>query len=332
MVLIFISFTAKLQLDMISLMKTHPVLALVGPTACGKTTLAVSLSKIIPRLEVINVDAVQVFRGMDIGTAKPSKSQRLKLPHHLVDVLDPINEKPSAGWFARLARTLIAEIQQRSGVPFLVGGSGLYLTATLQGIAEMPEIPSQIRDVLKRELAEKGLNALRIELAQVDPIAAARIAPRDAQRTLRALEVWRSSGITLTDWQQNSTMVPLQAVIAGLEPTREALYAQIDDRLDNMFNRGLEAEVRWLLDNGADIEGPALGALGYRHMALYILGVWSREQALRQAKLDTRHYAKRQLTYLHGIEHIRWWSIRPEETHKQVFEMASWFRSEAHIA
>jgi tRNA dimethylallyltransferase len=304
------------------------VLAVVGPTAAGKTALALALAKLLPKMEVVNADAVQVFRGMDVGTAKPTREQLAKVRHHLVDVLDPITERPSAGWFAHQARQAILDIRERGGIPVIVGGSGLYISAALDGIADIPPIPGEVREELRRELAEEGMPKLRAELATADPQTMARIAFRDTQRTLRALEVWRATKIPLSQWQMQTTMTPWQGVIAGLEPERDVLYERIDERLDAMFGGGLEEEVKHLLEQGADVEGAALGALGYRHMALYLMGATSREQALRQAKLDSRHYAKRQLTYFRSMGHIRWWSIHPDKVATIAPEVYTWFKSE----
>jgi tRNA dimethylallyltransferase len=224
---------------------------------------------------------------------------------------------------------VITEIRERGGTPVMVGGSGLYITAALDGIADIPPIPGEIREELRRELAEEGMPRLRAELATADPQTMARIAFRDTQRTLRALEVWRATKIPLSQWQMQTTMTPWQGVIAGLEPEREVLYGRIDERLEAMFGEGLEEEVKRLLEQGADVEGAALGALGYRHMALYLLGATSREQALRQAKLDSRHYAKRQLTYFRSMGHIRWWSASPDQVATVAPEVAAWFQSES---
>ncbi len=305
------------------------VLTVVGPTAAGKTALALALAKLLPGMEVVNADAVQVFRGMDVGTAKPTPAQQKQLRHHLVDVLDPITERPSAGWFAHQARRVIMEIRERGGIPVIVGGSGLYISAALDGIADIPPIPGEVREELRRELAEEGMPRLRAELATADPQTMARIAFRDTQRTLRALEVWRATKIPLSQWQMQTTMTPWQGIIAGLEPERAILYERIDERLDAMFSGGLEEEVKHLLEQGADVEGAALGALGYRHMALFVMGATSREQALRQAKLDSRHYAKRQLTYFRSMGHIHWWSVNPDMVATIAPEVAAWFKSES---
>jgi tRNA dimethylallyltransferase len=309
----------------------NKILVLVGPTASGKTALALALADYLPAIEIISADAVQVFCGMDVGTAKPTEEERKRLKHHLMDVLDPAKEHPTAGWFFREARKVIKTIQNEGGIPLIVGGSGLYVSAALEGIAEMPEIPQSTRDLLDVDLKEKGLAELRRELAEVDPPATARIAPRDVQRTLRALEVFRATGIPLTEWQRRSAPDPIPSVIAGLEPPREALYNRIDERLEAIFNGGLEEEVQLLLKMGLGMDTPVLGALGYRHYAMYLLGLCSREQALRQAKLDTRHYAKRQMTYFRSMGGIKWFSSLPEDSVSLAGDLAEWYKHEAGL-
>jgi tRNA dimethylallyltransferase len=283
-----------------------PVIAIVGPTAVGKSALALALAERLGG-EIVNADALQVYRGLDIGTAKPSPAERRRVPHHLIDILEPA-ERYSAGRFAALAETAIAGIQARRAVPILVGGSGLYLRALLEGIAPMPPVDPAVRDELLGRLERDGLAALHRELALRDPPTAARLGAGDRQRVLRALEVVVSSGQPLSSWIARRPFGArrLAATRIGLTLSRRVLYDRIAVRVCRMREEGLEEEVRRLLESGVHPEAPAFQAIGYRQFAQVARGLWTAEQAVTETIRATRRFAKRQQTWFRGERDIVW--------------------------
>ena len=284
---------------------------LAGPTCTGKSALALELAERFP-VEIVSVDSAQVYRGMDIGTSKPSASTRAAVPHHLIDVCDP-SETYSAGRFRRDALELIAAIRARGRVPLLVGGTLLYFRALTRGIAPLPEADAGVRAELDRRAREVGWPALHAELAGLDPAAAARIRPADGQRIQRALEVLELTGERLSDLQRRATPPPLDfAAFALLPADREALYARIDRRFLAMMETGLLEEVRALRarpDLHADL--PSLRSVGYRQLWAYLAGGCSLAEAVAAAQRATRNLAKRQLTWLRA--EAQWQPIRSLE-------------------
>ena len=278
-------------------------LCLAGPTASGKSALAMALAEQLP-LEIISVDSALVYGSMDIGTAKPSDAERAAVPHHLIDILDPL-QAYSAARFVADARRLIDEIHARGRLPLLVGGTMLYYKALREGLDEMPPADAAVRAALDQQAAERGWPALHAELALVDPAAAARLPPADAQRVQRALEVWRVSGRPLSDWQRGpSADVASLAWAASLpllvlEPLSRAwLHARIAVRFDAMLGAGFLDEVRALRARGDLHPGlPSMRCVGYRQAwAALDNGDIS---GLREAGIvATRQLAKRQLTWL----------------------------------
>ena len=278
-------------------------LCLAGPTASGKSALAMALAEQVP-LEIISVDSALVYRGMDIGTAKPSAAERAVVPHHLIDILDPV-QTYSAARFVADASQLIEEIHARGRLPLLVGGTMLYYKALREGLDEMPPADAAVRAALDQEAAERGWPALHAELALVDAATAARLAPADAQRVQRALEVWRVSGRQLSSWQRGRSAEAAQQAWAAslpmvaLEPLSRAwLHARIADRFDAMLGAGFLAEVQALRARG-DLrpELPSMRCVGYRQAWAALDG--GQLDGLREATIAaTRQLAKRQLTWL----------------------------------
>ncbi len=291
----------------------RPLYAVLGPTAAGKTALGVRLARQLDG-EIINADALQVYRGLDIGTDKPPLELRDSVPHHLVDILDP-EEPYSAGEFARLARPLIDEIRQRNRTPILVGGSGLYLRAVLEGLSPIPASDPQVRESLDRRCTREGLATLYEELLEVDPDTAGRLSPGDRQRILRALEVARSSGRTLSSWIRRKPLggEPLAAVKLGLTLPRNILYDRIAARVKEMLEVGWVDEVTTLLQTGIDPGVPAFQAIGYRQIVRYVQGGWSLKAAEEDTIRATRRYAKRQMTWFRKEEGVRWISATDPE-------------------
>ena len=280
--------------------RAPPAVCLMGPTASGKTELAVRLVEALP-LEIISVDSAMVYRGMDIGTAKPGPDILARAPHRLIDIREP-EQTYSAGDFVRDARAEMAGIRAAGRVPLLVGGTMLYFRALMRGMAELPAADAAVRRALDEEARAAGWPALHAQLAKVDPAAAARIAPNDSQRIQRALEVWRVSGRPLTAWQAEGRSPAPDAPYLrfGLVPEpRATLHRRIERRLGAMCDAGLVAEVERLKKRpGLDERSPAMRAVGYRQVWAYLDGRTTLDQALRKAAAATRQLAKRQLTWL----------------------------------
>jgi tRNA dimethylallyltransferase len=281
---------------------------LTGPTACGKTELAVALAERVP-LEIVSMDSALVYRGLDIGTAKPTPAIRSAVRHHLIDILDP-TEAYSAGRFARDAGALIDEIRGRGRLPLLVGGTLLYLRALRDGLALLPRADPTVRAELEREAAEHGLPSLHERLRRVDPAAADRIAPSDRQRIQRALEVHALTSRPLTELQRASHAQRRPGVLAvALVPeSRAELGVRIERRFDAMVAAGFREEVARLRARG-DLtpDLPAMRAVGYRQLWAHLDGRCSWDEARAKAIVATRQYAKRQLTWLRGDPTIEAW-------------------------
>jgi tRNA dimethylallyltransferase len=284
----------------------RPLLAIVGPTAVGKSRLAVELAGALDG-EIVNADALQVYRGFDVGTAKPSVEERRRIRHHLVDVLEP-DRRFSAGEFARRARAAIAAIEAAGRTPIVVGGSGLYLKALLEGISPLPPGDPAVRRELDRRLEEEGLPPLFRDLERLDPATAARLAPGDSQRVLRALEVALASGRPLSAWiaRQPFGAEQLPALRVGLTLPRGILYDRIAGRVGHMVELGWVEEVAALLRRGLDPSLPAFQAIGYRQMVRHVLGEWTLETAVAETVRATRRFAKRQLTWFRKDRNVTW--------------------------
>jgi len=278
-----------------------PVLCLMGPTAAGKTGLAVALAARHP-LEIISVDSAQVYRGMDIGSAKPDAATLAAAPHRLIDIRDPA-EPYSAALFVEDARRHIDAIHAAGRIPFLVGGTMLYFRALLEGLSPLPASDPAVRQQLLEEAQSRGWTFLHRQLAEVDPEAAARIHPNDPQRLQRALEVYRLTGRPLSALQRAQGPAldeHFEVRKAALIPAdRARLHRRIERRFREMVNQGLVEEVRALFDR-ADLDAslPALRSVGYRQVWKYLAGAYSREEMVERGIIATRQLAKRQLTWL----------------------------------
>ncbi|MGZ8217264.1 MAG: tRNA (adenosine(37)-N6)-dimethylallyltransferase MiaA [Methylomagnum sp.] len=284
--------------------KKPPALALMGPTASGKTRLAIELAKALNG-EVISVDSALVYRGMDIGTAKPDLEERQGVPHHLIDILDPADAY-STGRFREEALALMADITARGKRPILAGGTLLYFNALCHGLSALPSADPDIRRQIDAEAAARGWPAMHEELAKIDPDAAARIHPNDPQRIQRALEVYRISGVPLTVLcaETKSPPPPFDFIKLIVAPTdRDALHERIQRRFRDMVERGLIEEVRALYERGdLRAELPAIRAVGYRQVWAYFEGEYDRDTMIERAVIATRQFAKRQFTWLRREE------------------------------
>lgn len=280
---------------------------LMGPTASGKTEVALYLAARLP-VELISVDSAQVYRGLDIGTAKPDRGTRARYPHHLIDIVAP-EEAYSAGRFHEDALAAMAAVRARGRLPLLVGGTMLYFRALAHGLAAMPPADAGVREALAREAQSRGPAALHAELAAADPEAAARIHPNDPQRIQRALEVWRITGRPISAYQGPSgdglTGPILRLALAP--PDRDRLHERIAARFDAMLAQGLVDEVATLLRRpGMDRELPAMRAVGYRQVAAYLDGELDWAGLRQRGIVATRQLAKRQLTWLRGTDGVEW--------------------------
>lgn len=286
------------------------LIVVLGPTATGKSALGMALARRLDG-EIVNADALQVYRGFDIGTAKPSPEDRGEVPHHLVDVLEP-TERYSAGEFARRARTAIDEIRARRRVPLVVGGSGLYLRALLEGISPVPPGDPAVRRALRERVEAEGLPALYAELERRDPETAARLPPNDTQRVLRALEVVEVSGTPLSEHiaRRPYGEERLSAHRVGLTLPRALLYDSIARRVARMVRQGWIDEVARLLAGGLSPSAPAFQAIGYRQIARHLCGDCGLDEALEETIAATRRYAKRQMTWFRKEPDIHWFDAR----------------------
>ena len=296
-------------------MTGDPLLMVVGPTAVGKTAVLLELA---PRLdaEVVSADSMQVYRGLDIGTAKPTPEERQRVPHHLIDVAEP-GERFSVARYQQLAREAITDIHRRGKLPILSGGTGLYVQAVLEPLL-FPDAGEdlELRARLAREAEEKGPEALHRRLAEVDPPAAARLAPKDLRRIIRALEVYERTGRPISQLQQEARQAgkvpPYRTLKIGLIRPRPILYARIEARVDEQLREGLLDEARRVLalvragGAGRAGEKTALQALAYKELFPYLEGQERLETAVARLKTAVRRYAKRQLTWFRRDPEIVW--------------------------
>jgi tRNA dimethylallyltransferase len=295
-----------------------PAIFLMGPTAAGKTDLAIELTKVLP-CELISVDSALVYRGMDIGTAKPSKALLDKYPHRLIDILDP-SQSYSAADFRTDALQAMAEITSRGKIPLLVGGTMLYFKALLEGLADMPAADPEIRAQIEAQAVSHGWQALHDELAGIDPVSAARIHPNDPQRLVRALEVFRVSGVSMTALRQQQTEQSAQASASGrhqlpytvanlaIAPAdRKVLHDRIAVRFRQMLDEGFVEEVVALRSRG-DLHSnlPAIRAVGYRQVWDHLDGRLTWDEMQERGIIATRQLAKRQFTWLRSWQNLHW--------------------------
>lgn len=294
---------------------------LMGPTASGKTDFAVELVERLP-LEIISVDSALVYRGMDIGTAKPDEATLRRAPHRLINVADP-EEVWSAGRFRDDALHEMAAIRERSHVPLLVGGTMMYFRALLEGMGSMPPADADIRAALEREAEACGLAALHAELSRVDPEAAARIHPNDPQRIQRALEVWRLTGRPISAWQASGEPLPdtvLRLVVAPVD--RSVLHERIARRFRAMIEAGFIDEVEKLRARpGMQSDLPSMRAVGYRQVWQYLEGRIGYDEMIERGIVATRQLARRQLTWLRSMEGVEWYdseTVTIEQLHARI--------------
>jgi tRNA dimethylallyltransferase len=284
-----------------------PAIALMGPTASGKTRLALALAAAFP-IEVVSVDSAQIYREMDLGTAKPSLSERRAVPHHLIDIIDP-TESYSAARFRADALRLMKEISARGRVPLLAGGTMLYFKALREGLSELPESDPGMRERIDAEATVRGWPALHAELARVDAKTAARVKPNDAQRIQRALEVFRVIGTPMSQLlgRRKQTLLPFRLIELALIPSdRGALHRRIEQRFDAMLKAGLVEELRALRERYTLRSGlPSMRCVGYRQAWQFLEGEIDRGELRDRGIFATRQLAKRQLTWLRATQGLK---------------------------
>lgn len=297
----------------------HPVIALLGPTGSGKSGLAMDVAAEL-RGEIISCDALQVYRNMDIGTAKPTREERARVPHHMLDLRDP-GQDFSAGDYQRLAREALSEISNRGRLPLVVGGTGFYFRALMDGLFEGPGRSDELRSRMRPIVESRKAPSLHRALRRVDRQTADRIMPTDVSRIIRAYEVYLLTGKTMSWWQDHprDALRGYRSLRLGISWPRETLYQRINERVEQMFGAGFVEEVRGLLDQYPR-SSQAFKAIGYRQIAAYLEGQSKLEQAVEETQRESRRYAKRQLTWFRSDPQIVWLegTVGPEELTAQA--------------
>ena len=286
-------------------MLESPLVIIVGPTASGKTALSIALATDFGG-EIVNCDSVAVYREFEIGTAKPDREQRQAVSHHLIDIVSP-TQAFTAGDYSRAARRVLAEIAARGALPIVVGGTGLYLRAILQGLFEGPPRSEELRSRLRDRAAERRPGYLHRILRRLDRVASKKIHANDDSKIIRAIEVSLLARRPMTElWEEGrDPLKGFRILCIGLDPDRAALYARINERAEEMFANGLVEETSALTSKYGD-SAPALGSLGYKQAAQFLRGEISRDEAVRASQQGHRNYAKRQMTWFRREPEVRW--------------------------
>jgi tRNA dimethylallyltransferase len=301
----------------------NKVLVILGPTCVGKTQVSLKLADIL-KGEIVSFDSRQIYQCMDIGTAKPTKEERERIPHHLIDVILP-DQKFSAADYGKKAREIITRIIEKGKQPIAVGGSGLYLNALTQGFFQGPPADEDIREKLKREAQKKGQDSLYDRLNNVDPQAAERIHPHDLVRIVRALEIYELTGKPISECQKNGyyEIFPISFLKIGLTLERSKLYQKINRRVMDMVEKGLLREVKGIIDSGYARELKAFKTVGYREMILHLSGYLAFEDAIEKIKINTRRYAKRQMTWFKKDKDIAWLDVTDKNLFGKILRLLS---------
>lgn len=296
-----------------ALRSRRPLVVLLGPTAVGKSRVAVQVAKRFGT-EILTADSRQVYRGMDIGTDKPTEAERQGVPHRLIDLVDP-DQAFNAGWYREAALAEINRLYEAGKLPLIVGGTGLYIRTLARGLCPAPKADPEIRAELMKVSREQGRDRLYAELVRVDPEGAARLHPNDEAKVMRALEVHRLSGQPISAMHRQHAFQDsgFATLLIGLLRPKEELYRRIEARIDWQLAHGMVEETRALLARGYGRELGAMKGLGYRQVAAYVAGDYDYEEMVRRFKRDTRHFAKRQLTWFRKEPGIVWLSLDEEE-------------------
>jgi tRNA dimethylallyltransferase len=288
-------------------MERPRVLILLGPTGAGKSKLALEWAEELEG-EIISADSMQVYRYMDIGTAKPTLDDQKRVRHHLIDLVPP-DQPFHAALYRTLGRKTIDQLYENKKPIWVVGGTGLYIKTLIQGLFASSKIDPQVRESLKQEAKEKGADALYERLKKADPETAFHLHPHDLFRIIRALEVFDSTGVPISFYREQHRFGerPYLTLKAGLEMNRDMLYHRIEERVDQMLEKGFLQEVERLMEMGYGPELKPMQSLGYKQMVQFLLKEIGWDEAIRQMKRDTRHYAKRQLTWFKADPEVQWW-------------------------
>lgn len=288
--------------------KAKNLLIILGPTSVGKSAAAIKIAKIFEG-EIINCDSMQVYKGFNLGTDKIPLEKRENIPHHLLDIAEPSTQFTAAD-FVYLALKAAQSILKRKKLPIIVGGTGLYLKALLDGLFPEGKSEPKLRQKLEGEVAQKGLEALWRKLMEIDPLYCQKIGKNDKIRIIRALEVFYVSQKPISEHFLNtkSFVKDFHILKIGLKLKREILYGKIEERIDKMFEKGIVKEVQNLLKAGVEKDWPPFRALGYKYVLKFLRGEMVLEEAINLTKRDTRHYAKRQMTWFGKMQGIRWFS------------------------
>jgi tRNA dimethylallyltransferase len=298
-----------------------PVVVMVGPTAVGKSRVAIEVAKAF-ETEVLTADSRQVYRGMDIGTDKPVPEERQAVPHRLIDLVNP-DKSFNAGLYRRRALDEIERLYLDCRLPLVVGGTGLYVRTLLKGLCDAPPTDPIVRTALRQEAKDQGYDRLYARLVAVDPVAAAGVHPRDESKVIRALEVHQLSGRRMSEFQQEHGFAerPFSALIIGLNRDRDALYRRIEERIDLQLAHGLIEETKQLLALGYQGSSAAMKGLGYRQVAEHLAGEYDVAEMVRRFKRDTRHFSKRQMTWFRKEPGIQWLTIEESESAQHTAEL-----------
>ena len=283
------------------------IIVICGATGIGKTSVGIELAQTLGA-EIVSADSMQIYRYMDIGTAKPTPEELAQVAHHMIDIVDP-DEDYDAVQFSKQARDRIEQIARRGLIPIIVGGTGLYIKALLHGLFQSPSVDPKIRIRLRQEAEENGSQALHDRLQQLDPAAAGRLHPNDSYRIIRALETIESTGKSISELHQEHGFEedPFDALKIGLQMDRRKLYARIDQRVDLMIEAGLVDEVKKLLEMGYTADLKSMQSIGYRHVVEFMSENLSWDECVRTLKRDTRRFAKRQFTWFGADQQIQWY-------------------------
>ena len=307
----------------------RPLVVLLGPTAVGKSRVAVQVAKVFGT-EVLTADSRQVYRGMNIGTDKPMLEEQQGVPHRLIDLADP-DESFNTGWYRRLALAEIDRLYHERRIPFVVGGTGLYIRTLVRGLCSAPEADPVLREELQQLSRHQGAGALYAELSRVDPATASRLHPNDESKIIRAVEVYRLTGrpVSVMHQEHGFQEAPFRTLLIGLQRDRAVLYRNIEQRIDWQLAHGMVEETRALLDRGYGRQLGSMKGLGYRQVAAYLCHDYAYEEMVYRFKRDTRHFAKRQLTWFRKEPGVVWLSIPEQQdlaqTVGQVVELIEQF-------
>jgi len=295
--------------------KDNNLFILLGPTGVGKTDISIKLAQKIPDIEIISADSMQIYKYMDIGTAKPDKGILNTIKHHMIDIVDPA-EDFDVIQYSKLAAKIMPDVFKRGKIPILVGGSGLYISSIIHPLFAGPAKNSEYRETLEEEAKTHGKNYLYVKLSKIDAASASKIKPNDLRRIIRALEVYQSTGKTISYLQRKSSNndVKINYQIIGFKRNRENLYQRINLRIDKMIKDGFIEEVKMLREMGYNENLNSMQGLGYKQINKYLNGIYTKEETINLIKIETRHYAKRQMTWFKNkLEDIEWIDLDKDE-------------------